>query len=253
MNFKISLVMPVYNCEKTIFKALSSVYSQNVKISEVIIINDGSEDETKKEIIKWNKKLPIIYIENKKNMGVTFSLNKGVEKSVGELIFRLDADDHWEEDHVHNIIKLYLKEDNSVLFAARTRIINTFNNKVYFSKKLSNSNIRSLLMWDNPIIHSSIAFKKSYFNKVSGYGNRKHCQDYILYIKLLKFGDLSFSKKISVNFLIHNNSISRSNKKARLRERLRNQWIAIGYFGNKYFLSVLKIFPILIIRSFLNK
>ena len=88
---KISVIIPVFNGEKYLNRALFSILNQSYKVDEVLIINDGSEDNSKKIILNWKKKLPIAFYENNKNMGVPFSLRKGIYLSKGNMIFRLDC------------------------------------------------------------------------------------------------------------------------------------------------------------------
>ena len=89
---KISVILPFYNIESTILNSLRSIINQSEKIFEIIIINDGSKDNSEKKILSIIKK-NIKYFKNKTNKGLAYSLNKGIKKSSGDLIFRMDADD----------------------------------------------------------------------------------------------------------------------------------------------------------------
>ena len=93
-------------------------------------------------------------------MGVPFSLRRGISLSKGDIIFRLDCDDEWKKNHVKNILFLISKDKNAVLFASRACYKFPLKRKKIISKTLSNKTIRKDLMWDNPIVHSSVAFRK---------------------------------------------------------------------------------------------
>ena len=99
MKISFSVVIPAYNCENTIERTLDSVKKQTRLdlISEVIIINDGSIDDTEliiKEYIKKNNKMEIRYIRQE-NKGVSYARNKGIRMAKGTWIALLDSDDEW--------------------------------------------------------------------------------------------------------------------------------------------------------------
>ena len=253
MKNKISVIIPVFNGEKYLERAFFSILHQSCKIDEVIIINDGSYDNSKKIILNWKNKLPISYFENHKNMGVPYSLRKAIYLSKGDIIFRLDSDDEWKKEHVKNILILISKDKSAVLFASRACYEFPLKRKKNFSKTLYDKTIRKDLMWDNPIVHSSVAFKKEDYFKTQGYMNYKVAHDYSLFIELLNIGKLSFSKKISVNYYVHHNSLSRIKIKESLKERFMNQWKALFLFKSQHKLFALKVLPILLIRTILSK
>lgn len=92
----VSVVIPVYNGEKTIEKTIESVFNQTFTDFELIIINDGSQDGTLEVISKiTDSRLQVFSYENS---GVTVSRNRGIEKASGEFIAFLDADDLWTPD-----------------------------------------------------------------------------------------------------------------------------------------------------------
>ena len=253
MKNEISVLIPVFNGENYLERTLLSIYNQSCKVDELLIINDGSSDNSKKIIFKWKKKLPISYYENFKNMGVPFSLRKGISLCKGNIIFRLDSDDEWKKNHVKNILCLINKDRDSTLFASKACYKFPLKRKKIISKTLFNETIRKDLMWDNPLVHSSIAFRKEDYFKTTGYLNYKYAHDYSLFIGLLNIGKLSFLNKISVNYYVYPNSLSRRNYRECLIERFKNQWRALFLFKSENKLFALKVFPILLIRTIFSK
>lgn len=249
MGNKISVIIPVFNGEKYINRALLSILNQSHKVDEILIINDGSEDNSKKIILSWENKLPISFYENNKNMGVPFSLRKGIYLSKGNIIFRLDCDDEWKKNHVKNIMFLIKNNKSSVLFASRANYKFPKKRIVQKSKILSNKKIRRELMWDNPIVHSSVAFRKEDYFMTIGYSNLRCAHDYSLFIELLKIGQFTFSNKLSVNYYVNENSLSRRNLKESLNDRFENQLRALYLFNKENKLYAFKVFLILIVRK----
>jgi len=89
---KISVIMSVYNGEKYLREAIESILNQTFRDFEFIIINDGSTDKTSEILSSYNDPR-IVIINNKRNIGLTKSLNKGLKMVKGEYIARQDADD----------------------------------------------------------------------------------------------------------------------------------------------------------------
>lgn len=101
---KLSIILPVYNAEKTIERAINSVLNQNKHDLnyELIIINDGSVDKTE-EILKNYKKYSQIKVLNQSNKGVSEARNRGLREADGEYIIFLDADDYFSLDLFNNL------------------------------------------------------------------------------------------------------------------------------------------------------
>ena len=108
---KISVIIPVYNTEKYIEKCLESLAKQTMQDFEVIIVNDGSTDNSKKVIKDYmkNSNLDIKYLE-KENGGLASARNYGVERALGKYISFLDSDDYLDKNLFSNLEK-YMDED----------------------------------------------------------------------------------------------------------------------------------------------
>lgn len=124
-NPKISFIMPVYNCEKTVNKAIDSIINQSYKNIELVIINDGSTDNTLKKIKKYSNNKNIIVIDQL-NSGPAYSRNVGIKKSTGDYIAFCDGDDYLDKNISQNFIDFEKKSNftyDVVLFKTN-RVIN---------------------------------------------------------------------------------------------------------------------------------
>ncbi len=126
LNDKISIILPTRNNEKTIFYSIKSILNQSYKNFELIIINDCSDDKTKQIILSFNDNR-IVYIENKKSIGVTSSIIKGINKSKGDFIARMDGDDISVPERLFTQLN-YLKTNQEVDLVA--------SNIVYFDNNI---------------------------------------------------------------------------------------------------------------------
>lgn len=106
---KVSIIIPIYNGEKYINECLQSVCNQNYKNIEIIIVNDGSIDSSLTICRDWQKKDSRIIIFNNENHGVSYSRNFGIEKSTGEYLAFIDADDIISFDYILTLVEMIEK------------------------------------------------------------------------------------------------------------------------------------------------
>ena len=94
-NPKVSIIMGIYNCEQTLGEAIESIVAQNFSDWELILCDDGSQDLTYKVARKYQQLYPqkIVLLQNKKNMGLNYTLNYCLKKAKGGFIARMDGDD----------------------------------------------------------------------------------------------------------------------------------------------------------------
>ena len=107
----ITVIMPAYNVEKYIEASIKSVLNQTYADFELIIVNDGSTDETKNIILKaitLDKRIKFI---DSINRGVSYARNIGIEEALGDYITFLDSDDLWEPDFLEKVYEKILTEN----------------------------------------------------------------------------------------------------------------------------------------------
>ena len=101
----ISIIIPVYNIEKYIEKAIVSVVNQTCPDFELLLINDGSTDSSYEICKKWEEKDNRIKVISKENGGVSSARNLGMELAKGEYLFFLDGDDWIREDCFEKLLE----------------------------------------------------------------------------------------------------------------------------------------------------
>ncbi len=112
---KLSVIMPVYNGQDFVSKAIESILGQTFSDFEFIIINDGSTDRTLKILESYQKKDKRIVLLNQENKGIAKSLNRGIAKAKGDYIARQDADDISFPDRLRNQVE-FLDNNKDVGF-----------------------------------------------------------------------------------------------------------------------------------------
>lgn len=124
-----SVIIPVYNKKETVSESIESVLNQKYKNFEIIVINDGSTDNTSEILEKYKNKIKII---NQKNSGVSVARNNGIKKAKGKFICFLDADDIWFDNHLETLDKM-IKEYKNESYFITSRITTFNNNAIYHS------------------------------------------------------------------------------------------------------------------------
>ncbi len=189
MQFKveISVVMSVYNSEKWLNDCISSILNQTFKDFEFIIINDGSTDKSEHIIKSFADQDKRIKFFNQSNSGLTKSLNYAISVSTGKYIARIDADDISLPDRLKKQHELLESSDNIGLCYTNFFEIDHQGKKI--RKKIMTNKYDlikvNLSKGINNIAHSSVMFRKSFFNKLGGYREKlKKSQDFDLWLRM---------------------------------------------------------------------
>lgn len=101
----ISVIVPAYNSEKFVGKCIESIQNNTYQNIEIIIINDGSKDNTAAVVSEYAKADPRVVLINKENGGVSKARNTGIDVATGEYIAFIDSDDYISEDFLETLIK----------------------------------------------------------------------------------------------------------------------------------------------------
>jgi glycosyltransferase involved in cell wall biosynthesis len=183
---KVSVITTVYNGEKFILDNIKSVLGQTSNNFEMIITDDGSTDNTPAILQKVRD--PRIKIFIKGRMGRQAALNFAVSKSIGEYVAILDADDIALPKRLH--IQTKFLDDNPdvglVSAGKRFRIDEQGKTIEYMETEYyTDSAIRKILGYKNPLFHSSVMFRRKLFDKIHGYDVKlSGLEDWDLYIRI---------------------------------------------------------------------
>ena len=144
---KFSIIIPVYNCEKTIYYSINSIENQNFSRYEIILINDFSTDETFKAIQSFSehdKRIKII--NNKENKGTLYSRCIGTLMSKGEYVFPMDNDDLlFGEDIFDYLYKINIEDKFDIVGFNAVKAKSYFDN-IYNMKDISNYKYKNNLI-----------------------------------------------------------------------------------------------------------
>lgn len=190
----VSVIMPCYNIEKYIVKAIESILSQGLKDFEILVVNDGSVDKTD-NLIKSIKDVRIRCFQLGSNFGNYFARNFGLRHAKGEFIAFADADDISLPDRL-SVQYEYLKNNSDVYcIGSQYELINSDGRSIGFMKRpLDYEEVKVMLFVDNYVAQPTIMFRSSLV-----------WENGIRYDESFRYsGDYDFVAKVSRDFCIQN-------------------------------------------------
>jgi glycosyltransferase involved in cell wall biosynthesis len=173
-NELVSVVIPVYNAADFIEETVNSVIQQTHSNIEIIIINDGSTDNTEKKLIELKKKDPRICIIQKINSGVCDARNAGYEIALGAFITFLDADDVWEYKFLEHCLRV-LKDDNISAVYTKAELINENSDRLnQFIESNTIESVSDILEWKPGYVASMgcTIYRKNIVDKIGVFDNQ---------------------------------------------------------------------------------
>lgn len=188
---KISVIVPVYNVEAYLEKCLESLVNQTLKDIEIIIVNDGSTDGSKKIIDKYAKKYSNVIAITKENGGVSEARNLGLEKATGEYIGFIDSDD-WVSEDMYEKMYQKAKSENFDIVACDTEAIFP-DKKMYISSNIKEDNTSNKeLMIDAYAVIWNKIYKRELIKDIKFKKGMNFCEDveflYMVYSKVKTVG-----------------------------------------------------------------
>ena len=207
-----SIIIPAYNASKYIAETVQSVVNQTYSNWELIIVDDGSTDNTLKIIDAIAQTDSRIKYLTKNNSGVSDTRNKGLSIAKGEFISFLDADDIWHTNNLEEKIKFIQKDNIDVAYSNCEKIdrnSNSLNNILTGSETPLLSDI--LLLRGNYLTApSGIVLKKNVLDKIGGFDtNLSNNADQDLWIRILSNNfKIKLIKLVLWKYRVHDNNMS---------------------------------------------
>ena len=228
---EISVVIPAYNASASIIKCIDSIFSQTYPIKEVIVVDDGSSDDTYIKLVTYKEKfgLDILRIEKQINSGPSVARNKGIMLATGEWIAFLDADDRWEKEKIAHQVKC-LDNDPELC------VIGCDSKKRRLSRKLINVTFNKLLL-KNYFVTSSVLVKKSILPSQPFDVNQFYSEDYKLWLELCYFNKCAVLPEVLVVYAENENLFTRNSLSARMWKMEKGELANYGYCLNKGYIN----------------
>lgn len=170
----VSVILPSYNRAEFLERSIASVLNQSIKELELLIIDDGSYDNTFEIVQSFIKNYPNIRYMHHVNRGVTLSMNAGIKTSVGEYITFLGSDDEYKENHIELRLKYFQYHPEVDLIHGGAEIIG--DQYVYDKNDLSKK-----IHLSECILGGTLFGKRNVFEKVGGFNDLAYSGESDLY------------------------------------------------------------------------
>lgn len=254
----VSVVIPNYNYKRFLYQRLYSILSQKEKINEIIILDDCSTDDSRKEIDKivdeLEKYIDIKKVYNEKNSGSAFKQwEKGFSLAKSEYVWIAEADDYCSDKLLKQLVKPVVKNRDIIISYADTAFIDTVGN--YLVKSIvPEIDILNTGHWNRNYVNNgkdefnhytylncTIANVSSCIIKNNNYsrffkesGKFKQCGDWLLYANIMQLGDVAYSHQTLNYYRIHGSNVSSVTKKQAHMDEMKR---VHGYFDEVYGLN----------------
>jgi glycosyltransferase involved in cell wall biosynthesis len=188
---QITVLMPAYNAGKYIREAITSVLQQSFRDFELLVVNDGSTDDTLSIALSFHDARVVVI--NKEHAGIASALNTGLKLASAPYIARFDADDVCLPNRLETQLDFLHDHPGYVLVGSDAEYILENGDFLFNFKCIAHSDeeIKNKLYVYCPFIHSSVMYRRDEVIKAGGYNIHAHnFEDYLLWTNLAKIGKM---------------------------------------------------------------
>jgi glycosyltransferase involved in cell wall biosynthesis len=215
MNSTVSVIIPTYNYGHFLGDAIESVLNQTYPITEIIVVDDGSNDITEEVVKKFGEKVNYI---KQNNGGLSKARNTGLENSTGDFIAFLDADDMWLPQKIEKEIAKFQEDDQFGLVFCGMREFDTVTNETIHLHLNGEEGwiAKELLLLEKPAVigigSTGLISRETLENVGSFDTDLKHSEDWDFSYRVAKKYKIGFVREVLVNYRNHGNNMHKNLK-----------------------------------------
>jgi glycosyltransferase involved in cell wall biosynthesis len=239
----VSIIIPAYNASLFIKETLKSILSQTYSNIEVIVVDDGSTDNTSEVIKSFEPKVQYVYQKNSGSCAVP--RNNGLSHASGEYVTFFDADDLMRKDKIEKQVQDLLDYPDAVAsiadywnfseseifnnhFSSCPILLNTIEKSNQKRQKMDAKECRKILLEENFSIASSPLFRMSIIKEISGFDQTlKACEDFHLIYRVATRGHIVINSETGFDRRLHDTNMS-SDKERMLRNLIKSRELLIN-------------------------
>jgi glycosyltransferase involved in cell wall biosynthesis len=215
MAARVSVLLPVYNCELYLQSALDSISAQTFEDFEVVAVNDGSRDGSGDILDAHANRDGRFRPVHTKNGGIVAALNLALEKAEGEYSARMDGDDIARGDRFAEQVGFLDAHPDCVSVGSLYRVINSQGEVVGGQapfKRFRQTDLENFPPHVATTPHPSIMLRTEALRKVGGYRSKfPHAEDYDMFLRICRLGRVDIIQKQLLDYRIHDFSVSSEN------------------------------------------
>lgn len=217
-DYLVTILIPAYNVEKYIAEAVYSIQNQSHSNIEILIIDDGSVDNTNSIIRNLKEKdSRIVLVTNESNLGLIKTLNKGIELAKGKYIARMDSDDIAHPNRIEKQLGTMLSNPNVDFVGCLLKVINEKNRFLYYLDAFDvddNFVAGFISMFESPIAHPGLLIKSEVIKKYKYRDEQeyKHVEDFDMFSRMLADGvKYKCHREYLLYYRINHDGVTRQN------------------------------------------
>lgn len=230
----VSVLLPAYNIEKYVEATLESVSHQTFSDFEILVIDDGSTDNTSKILEQYARREPRLKVYRQENAGISAALNKGLELAAGEFIARIDGDDVMHPQRLACQVDFLRRNSEAGFCASSLDLIDAagrvFGDYVYGPRDEKEHN--AFVLEGRPLVytHPSVMYRTALVRAAGGYKKSfEPCEDMELFLNLTSRGHHGYVLQDKlIKYRVHGGSISGSKTE---RQILMQEFINDRFYG----------------------
>ena len=208
---KVSVIIPTFNCDRYIAQAIDSVFAQTYRDYEIVVINDGSTDNTRQVLQPYLNKIQYIYQDNQ---GVSAARNRGIEAATGELVAFLDADDLFLPDKLAAQVAVFDEFPELGIVHSGWRRVNQEGNAIKDEEpwhKIPKLDLEAWLRWKPIGTMGTLMFRRPWLLEVGGFQpGLGHAEDVDLLLRLALRGcQADWLRQVSICYRQHDRNTMR--------------------------------------------
>jgi cellulose synthase/poly-beta-1,6-N-acetylglucosamine synthase-like glycosyltransferase len=187
----VSVLMPCYNSSATVDEAIDSILRQTMQALEMVIVDDGSDDETPEKLTDWSMKDRRVRVIHQGHAGIVPALNVGLQACRAAFIARMDADDLSDPNRLSKQLALL---ETAPELAGASCLVEVFPPEVvrqgfkvyadWLNSLVSPEEIHRQMFVESPMAHPSVMIRRSWLERVGGYQDNGWPEDYDLWLRL---------------------------------------------------------------------
>lgn len=217
-NPKVTVVMAAHNGEAFLKAAMESILSQTYEDLELLIVNDGSVDETLNIVHGFNDSR-IRLLNNEQNRGIVYTRNRGLREAKGDFVAILDCDDIAFPGRIDLQVQHLLENPDLAMSGGHAEVIDAGGEPTgeYYRMPTLPPEVSTALLFRNPFVNSSLMFRKEFIKRLGGYKDIGLSEDYELAFRISKYYQVDNLDKVLIQYRVHGHNIS-SEKEALMKQ-----------------------------------
>ncbi|MBV8197723.1 MAG: glycosyltransferase [Candidatus Eremiobacteraeota bacterium] len=229
----VTVLLPVYNGETYVGKAIESVLTQSFRDFELLALDDGSHDRTPEILARYAAIDPRVRVLRHDNRGVGYTLNRGLREARGRYIAELGSDDLALPDRLEKQVTFFDAHDDYVAAGGYLLIIDCNDRGIGLrSYPTSDERLRACMLLYNPFGSPAMMYRRDDALAAGGYTDRfSTCEDYDFMLRLAKRGKVANLPEPLTAYRFHGASTKSTKTLAQLRDTVAIKRVAFAEYG----------------------